>query len=88
MTSGRVLAASPRSANQISPGRGFIEQVEDVLFGGARARDIEDIVVGELDHLGDAHPRLCRRFRLPLAQARVQLFRQGVDLDLLPLFLV
>ena len=40
MTTGRVLAASPRSASQISPGWGFIEQVEDLLFGGARARDI------------------------------------------------
>ena len=35
MTTGRVLAASPRSASQISPGWGLIEQVEDLLFGGA-----------------------------------------------------
>ena len=46
MTMGRVLAASPRSASQISPGRGFIEQVQDLLFGGARAHDIQDVVIG------------------------------------------
>jgi hypothetical protein len=68
---GRVLAASPRSANQISPGWGLIEQVEDLLFGGARARDIKDVVIGELNNLGDALPGLCRRLRLPLAQSRV-----------------
>ena len=42
MTTGRVLAASPKSASQISPGWGLIEQVEDLLFGGARARDVKD----------------------------------------------
>ncbi len=47
MTTGRVLAASPRSASQISPGWGFIEQVEDLLFGGARAREVKDGVIGE-----------------------------------------
>jgi hypothetical protein len=34
ITTGRVLAASPRSASQISPGLGFVKQVEDLLFGG------------------------------------------------------
>ncbi len=48
---GRVLAASPKSASQISPGRGFIEQVEDLLFGSARAREIEDVVIGEFYNL-------------------------------------
>jgi hypothetical protein len=37
------------------------------LFGGARARDVKDIVIGELYHLSDALPGLGRRFRLPLA---------------------
>jgi len=64
---GRVLAASPRSASQISPGWGFIEQVEDLLFGGARTRDIKDVVIGKLYNLNDALPGLSRRFRLPLA---------------------
>jgi hypothetical protein len=75
MTTGRVLAASPRSASQTSPGWGFIEQVQDLLFSDARARDIKDVVIGELNHLGDALPGLCRRFRLPLAQSSVQFLR-------------
>jgi hypothetical protein len=88
MTTGRVLAASPRSASQMSPGWGFIEQVEDLLFGGTRTREIKDVVVGELYDLGDALPGLRRRLRLPLAQSRVQLFRQGVHVGLLLLLLV
>ena len=67
MTTGRVLAASPKSASQISPGRGFIKQVEDLLFGGARAGDVKDIVIGEFNHLGDARSDFCRSLRLPLA---------------------
>jgi hypothetical protein len=43
---GRVLAASPRSTSQISPGWGLIKQIDDVLFGVARARDIKDVVIG------------------------------------------
>ena len=50
MTTGRVLAASPRPANQISPGWGSIEQVEDLLYGDARAREIKHILIGELNH--------------------------------------
>lgn len=78
MTTGRVLAASPRSASQISPGRGFIEQVEDLLFSGARTRDVKEVMIGEIYNLGDALPGLCRRFRLPLAQSTIQFLRQGV----------
>ena len=55
------MAASPRPASQISLGWGFIEQVEDLLFGGAQARDIKDVVVGEIYNLSDARPGLCRR---------------------------
>ena len=51
---GTRLVASPKSASQISPGWGFIKQVEDLLFGGARARDIKDVVIGELYNLSDA----------------------------------
>jgi len=54
MTTGRVLAASPKSVSQISPGWGLIEQVQNFLFGGARACDVKDVVIGELNHLGDA----------------------------------
>src|SRR5882724_5314000 len=78
MMTGRILAASPRSASYISPGWVFIEQVEDLLFGGARARDIEDVVIGEFDNLSDALPGLCRCLGFPLAQSSVQLLCQGV----------
>jgi len=44
---GEVFSASHRSASLISPACGFIKQVEDLLFGGARARDIEEILIGE-----------------------------------------
>src|SRR5437764_221530 len=84
MTTGRVLAACPRSANQISPGWGFFEQVEDLLFGAARARDIQDVVIGELYYLSDALPGFCRCLRFPLAQSSVWFLRQGVHDDFLP----
>ena len=60
------MEASPRSASQISLGWGFIEQVEDLLFGGARARDIQEILIGEFDHLHDALPITCRTFGPPV----------------------
>ncbi len=82
------MAASPRSASQISPGWGFIEQVEDLLFGGARARDIKDVVIGEIYNLSDALPGLGRRLRFPFEQTRVKSLRQGVHDDLLPSSLV
>ena len=88
MTTGRVLAASPRSASQISPGWGFIEQVEDLLFGGARAREIEDTVIGEFYDLGNALPYLRRRLWLPLAQSSVQFLRQSIHDRLLLSFQV
>jgi len=51
------------------PGRPAIEQVEDLLFGGARTRDIKDVVIGEFYDIGDALPGLCRRSaRLPRAE--------------------
>jgi len=71
MTTGRVLAASPRSASQISPGWGLIEQVQYLLFSGARASNIQDVVIGEFYHLSDALSGLSRRFRFPLAQSSV-----------------
>lgn len=52
---------------QNSPGWGFVKQVEDLLFGRAGACDVKQVVIGEIYNLGDALPRLCRRFRLPVA---------------------
>jgi hypothetical protein len=40
-------------------GWGFIEQVEDLLLGDARALDIRDVAIGELYNLSDALPGLC-----------------------------
>jgi hypothetical protein len=74
---GRVSAASPRSASQISPGCGLIKQVEDLLFDGARARYIDGILVGEFRHFHDARAGLSRQF-----------LRQGVDAALLLSLLV
>ena len=85
---GRVFAASPRSASQISPGWGFIEQVEDLLFGGTRARNIKKVLIGEFYDLADALPHLCRSLRLPLAQSSVQFLRQCVHDRLLHSLLV
>jgi hypothetical protein len=68
---GRILAASPRSASQISPGWGLIEQIEDFLFEGARASDIQYVVIGEFYHVRDALPGLCRYLGFPLAQSSV-----------------
>lgn len=48
MTTGRVLAASTRYASQTSPGRGFIEQVEDFLFRRARADLFREHLAGRL----------------------------------------
>ena len=81
---GRVFAAIPRSASQMSPGCGLIEQVENLLFGGARAHQIESVVVGELDDLRCALSHLSRRFRLPLAQPCVQPLNQYVHGGILP----
>jgi hypothetical protein len=67
MTTGCVLAASPQSASEISPGWGLIEQIEDVLFGGARAHEVKDVAIGELYKLNDALPGLCRCLRFPIA---------------------
>ena len=84
MTRSRVFAASPRSASQTSPGCRLIEQVEDLLFSGARAHQIEDLMVGEFDNLCHALSYLSRRFRLPLAQSGFQGLNQGIHGEVLP----
>lgn len=88
IATGRVFAASPRSANHTSPGCGLVEQVEDLLFDGAGARKIQDIVVREFDDFRDALSRFGCRPRLPLAHSSVYLSDQRIHEDLLPRFLV
>src|ERR1019366_3939653 len=70
--------------SQMSPGCGLIEQVENLLFGGPRAHQIENVVVGEFNDLRYALPHLSRRFRLPLAQPCVQPLNQYVHGGILP----
>lgn len=60
MSTGRVLAASPISASQTSPGRGFVKQVDNLWFRGARMRQIKYVIISELDQLGDSFSGLCR----------------------------
>lgn len=68
MTTGRNLAAKPRSAVQTSPGRGFIEEVQDVLLHTARPHDVEKAPVGQLDDLDHLRANLFRGFRAPLLE--------------------
>jgi hypothetical protein len=62
------------------------QHVEDILFGDARASDVKNIVVSQINDFRDAIPCLGSRLRLPLAQARVQLRYQSVHDELLPRF--
>jgi len=82
---GRVFAASPRSANHTSPGHGLIEQVQNLLFGRARTQQVKHVAAGEIDDFRDALSHLGRRLRLPFAQPGVQLLRQSVHGSLLVL---
>ena len=68
----------------MSPGCGIVEQVEDLLFNGARAHQIENVVVGEFNDFGYALSYLSRCFRLPLAQPCVQPLNQYVHGGRLP----
>jgi len=74
----RRLAGESQVGSQISPGRGFIEQVEDFLFGSARARNVKDVVISEFYYLGDALSGFCRRLGFPLAQPSIEFLRQCV----------
>ena len=74
MTTGRTLAAKPRSASQTSPGLGFIEEVQDFLFGAARSDEVEDALIGEFDDLGELTTDLIHRLRAPFSEPPIQLF--------------
>jgi hypothetical protein len=67
-TTGRVLAAIPRSANQTSPGRGLIEDVHHFLLDAPRAADVQSVVVRLFDDFSHKRPNLLRGFRLPLVE--------------------
>ena len=78
MTTGRFLAASPRSAIHASPGRGFIELVQGLLLARSRTDQIEDVMFDELDDFGDSLAHFRRCFWFPLPQLFIQLSRQSV----------
>jgi hypothetical protein len=44
------------------------------LFGCARAQQIKNVLVGQLDNLGYAPSHLVGRLRSPLSQLGIQLF--------------
>src|SRR5438876_549230 len=73
MTTGRVLPAKPRSASQTSPAFWFIEDVQNFLFRLPGPRQIERVVIGQLDDLLDAPLDLAGGSWLPLLEFLVQL---------------
>jgi hypothetical protein len=72
MTTGRVFAATPEPASQISPGRRFIQNLHNILFHRTRAQQIEGILVRQSDNLCHAFPNFCRCLGLPFAEPGVQ----------------
>jgi hypothetical protein len=60
MTTGRNLAAKPRSAIQTSLRLGSIDQIEHFLLDLARPSDVEKTPVGRLDEFNDLAPNLFR----------------------------
>src|SRR5271165_1532443 len=78
MTTGRNLAANPRSAVQTSPGCGFIEEVQDFLLHPARAYDIEEPPVGQLNDFGHLAPDLFGGLLAPFTELSVQPLNKDV----------
>ncbi len=74
MTTRRNLAAKPRSASQTSPGRGFIDEVQDFLLHSAGPDDVEEALVGKLDDFNDLAADLFYGFRAPFLELLVQSF--------------
>lgn len=72
MRTGLVLAASPRSASQISPGLAFIEGIEDFLDDGPRGQQVQRVAVSQLDHVGDDLLHLSCDLRPPAGKFFVQ----------------
>jgi len=68
MTTGRNLAAKPRSAIQTSPGSGFIELIQNFRFHLARPCDIEKTQVRQFDDLGHLAPNPLGGFRAPFPE--------------------
>ena len=65
MSTGRVLAANPRSASQISPGLAFIQRIEHFLYDGSKRLQVQGVGVGQLDHVGNDLLHLSRHLGPP-----------------------
>src|SRR5437764_13742907 len=78
ITTGRYLAAKPRSASQTSPGRGFIYSVQNLLFHGPGAHEIQHALIGQFHDFHDLLPNLFRDFRRPLAELLVQVSCENI----------
>src|SRR5580658_5277247 len=81
MTTGGVFAAKPRSASQISPGRGSIQDVQNVLLAGPGTQQIERVLIRQSNNFAHAFAYLIGRLRPPLMQSGVQRFKQGFHQD-------
>ncbi len=73
MTTGRVFAAKPRSASQISPGCRLIKAVQYFLFDRSRTYQVERIMIGSVDDFTYERTNLRGDFRFPLTQLCIQL---------------
>ena len=78
MTTGRNFAAKPRSAIQTSPGRGFIEEVQDFLIYLARTYNVEEVLIGQLDDLENLTPNLFGGLWAPLPELLIQALSEDV----------
>jgi hypothetical protein len=66
---GQSLCGEPEIHQPHSLGWGLIDQVEDLLFDGTGASEIQEIVVGEIYDLHDSFFHFSSRVRLRLAQS-------------------
>jgi hypothetical protein len=82
ITTGGIFVARPRSASQISPWRGFIQDVQNVLFAGPGMQQIERVLIRQSNNFAHAFTYLIGRLRLPFMQSGVQRFKQGFHQDL------
>src|ERR1043166_2117663 len=78
ITTGRLFAASPRSANQTSPGSRFIENVQYVLFHGPRANHVKSIVVRQFDDLSYNSSDFVSCGHSPTLKLLIQFLRDGI----------
>src|SRR6266571_7649645 len=82
-TTGRLFAASPRSASQTSPGCGFIQEIQNVLLCGSRSQEVQSILVCQFDDFYHALTDLIRSTLFPYPKLFIQPFDYGVHYALL-----